>query len=434
MSVHESRALPKLDLRYQGDKGLLLVILALLAWGLIMVASASIDHSRIRHGITWYFLARQGAYMLLALTAMALVYRLPMQLLEKLAPLVLVASLLLLVVVLLPGIGVNRNGSQRWLNFGVFMVQVSEFAKIGILFYLASYCARHRNTLKVSLNRMAVPLVVLAIAAVLLFREPDFGAAAVLVATSLVLLFLAGAPLWPFAVLLALVVMAMAGVAVMEDYRLDRIQSFANPWSDPFGRGYQLTMALIAVGRGGLMGVGLGNSMQKQDYLPEAHTDFIFSVLAEEMGFIGIALLLCLFGWLVWKVFSIARQAMLGGRYFAANLAYALGTLLAIQVAINLGVNMGLLPTKGLTLPFFSYGGSSLLACGIISGLLLRIAGEEKALRVSAEVFDTAPLAAKTSRKTKGRAEPALGELDDADPLLDDDLFRDVDFTVEARR
>lgn len=423
----------ELDLAYRGDRALLVAIGALLAWGLVMVASASVDHSRIEHGFTWYFVARQAAFMLIAVTAMALVYQLPMALLEKLAPLVLVASLLILIAVLIPGIGVRRNGSQRWINLGLFMVQVSEFAKIGILFYLASYCARHREALKTQLNRMAVPLVVMAVAAVLLLQEPDFGAAAVLVATSLALLFLAGAPLWPFAVLLALVVMAMAGVAVMEDYRLERLNNFANPWSDPFGRGYQLTMALIAVGRGGLGGVGLGNSMQKQDYLPEAHTDFIFSVLAEELGFVGIVLLLCLFGWLVWKCFSIARKATLGGRYFAANLAYALGTLLAIQVSINLGVNMGMLPTKGLTLPFFSYGGSSLLACGVISGLLLRIAREEKVAAEEAGSFDT--VATPKPRKRKKRSEPVLGTLDDSmDPLMEDELFRDVDFTAEASR
>jgi cell division protein FtsW len=287
-------------------------------------------------------------------------------------PLLLIAFLLL-VLVLIPGVGYEVNGSRRWMRLGVMNFQVSEVTRVLLLTYLASYVMRRQAELKENLNGFLKPLGVLMGAAGLLLLEPDFGAATVLMVTGLGVLFLAGVKLRHFFALVALASAGMALVAVTSAYRLKRLTTFMDPWADPFDSGFQLTQSLIAIGRGELFGVGLGSSVQKLFYLPEAHTDFVFAVLAEELGLAGVVVTLALFLILVWRAFHISRLAAEAGLAFQAYCAAAFGIWLGLQTFINIGVNMGILPTKGLTLPLMSYGGSSMLVTLGWLGLLMRI-------------------------------------------------------------
>ena len=288
----------------------------------------------------------------------------------------LIVGFFLLIVVLIPGIGRVVNGSRRWINLGIMTVQVSEVVKLCAIIYLASYLHRFQNQVQTQLIGFIKPMAVLAIVAALLLKEPDFGAVSVIAITFLTLLFIAGVRLWPFIALFLTVAGAMTTLAITSPYRLQRITTFINPWSTAYGSGYQLTQSLIAFGRGGVLGVGLGNSIQKLFYLPEAHTDFIFAVIAEELGLIGELALLALFVILVVRIFHLGRRAHLMKNLFSAYTAYGIGMWLSLQAAINMGVNAGLLPTKGLTLPFISYGGSSLLVDCVVVGIVLRISYE----------------------------------------------------------
>ncbi len=274
---------------------------------------------------------------------------------------------------MLPGIGVEVNGSTRWINLAVFRLQVSEPAKLLALIYMAGYLVRHGEEVRYTGAGFLKPLGLLLIAALLLLMEPDFGATVVLMTTALVMMFMAGVSLWKFGGLIAVAGTAFAALALLSPYRLQRLTAFIDPWNDPFNTDFQLTQSLIAIGRGEWFGVGLGASIQKLFYLPEAHTDFVFAVLAEELGLIGILVLLGLYALVVYRTYVIAARAEQGGNLFAAYLAYGIGTWLGMQAVINVGVNTGLLPTKGLTLPLLSYGGSSMLVTCIAIALLLRI-------------------------------------------------------------
>lgn len=275
-----------------------------------------------------------------------------------------------------PVIGKTVNGSRRWIQLGFISLQVSEVVKFVTILYLASFLQRYQSEVQKELKGFLKPMLLVGILSGLLLLEPDFGAAVVITMTCLALLFLAGVRLWPFCVLLVLVAGSLILLAILSPYRLQRLTSFLNPWAHQFGSGYQLTQSLIAFGRGGLFGVGLGNSVQKLFYLPEAHTDFLFAVLAEELGLIGEILLMGLFVLLIGRIILIGRRAENSNQLYSAYLAYGIALWLGLQVIINIGVTAGVLPTKGLTLPFISYGGSSLLMNCLAIGVIFRIAYE----------------------------------------------------------
>ena len=368
------------------DPWVLVSALLLLALGLLMVASASIPISadpRTGQGQPFYFLIRQSVFVLFGLLAAGVAYQVPMGRWRKAGPLLLAAAFGLLILVLVPGVGREVNGSIRWISVGPINVQVSEIAKLFALIYMAGYLKRHGEELqtadfRTSALALARPMAVLAALAVLLLLEPDFGSVVVLMATALGMVFLAGVNLWQFGALQAGTAAVMAVLILSSPYRQDRVLSFLSPWDDPFGKGYQLAQSLIAIGRGELFGVGLGQSVQKLFYLPEAHTDFLFAVLAEEFGLIGVVAVIALFMTLVWRAFKIARRAEGAGMEFSSYLAYGIGIWFGIQALFNMGVNMGALPTKGLTLPLMSYGGSSAVVMCVTLAVLLRIDGESR--------------------------------------------------------
>ena len=369
------------------DPWVLISTLLLLALGLLMVASVSISigaDPRTGQGQPFHFLIRQGAFVLIGLLVSGVVFQVPMTRWRRAGPLLLLAAIGLLVAVLIPGVGKEVNGSIRWIGVGPINVQVSEIAKLCALIFVAGYLKRHGAELqasdfKISALALARPMGVLAIFAVLLLLEPDFGSMVVLMATALGMVFLAGVNLWQFGALQAGTVAVMALLILSSPYRQNRVLSFLNPWDDPFGKGYQLAQSLIAVGRGELFGVGLGQSVQKLFYLPEAHTDFLFAVFAEEFGLIGILTVVALFMIVVTRAFGIGRRAERSGMQFSAYLAYGIGLWFGIQALFNMGVNMGILPTKGLTLPLMSYGGSSVVVMCVALAILLRIDVETRA-------------------------------------------------------
>jgi cell division protein FtsW len=307
-----------------------------------------------------------------------LVTRIPTELWDKYGLALLLLGLLLLALVLIPGLGARVNGARRWLRIGVLNFQVSELAKVLVLIWLCSYCVRKHAELEETLPGLVKPFGLLSVTAVLLLIEPDFGAATVLFATGFAVLFIAGARLRYVALLVSTAVLAFALLALTSPYRLKRLLAFLHPFDDPFNGGFQLTQSLIAIGRGSWFGVGLGSSVQKLFYLPEAHTDFVFAVLAEELGLVGVIGVIALFVGLVWRAFHISRLAAQAGLRFQAYLAVAFGIWLGLQASVNIGVNMGVLPTKGLTLPLLSYGRSSLLVSLAWLGVLLRIYHEVK--------------------------------------------------------
>ncbi len=360
------------------DYVLLLAAIALASLGLVMVASASITFADRDLGQPFYYAMRQAIYIGIGVLLAFPVYRVRLALLEQSGLVLLIAALALLLAVLVPGIGHEVNGSMRWINTGLFNLQVSEPAKLMILIYLAGYLARHGEELRERITGFLKPLTILVLAALLLLMEPDFGATVVLMATAMGMIYLAGVRLWHFSGMLGVAGLSLAGLAVSSPYRMERLTTFLNPWADPFDSGFQLTQSLIAIGRGELSGVGLGSSIQKLFYLPEAHTDFVFAVLAEELGLLGVLVVIALYAVVVWRAFAIALQAEKSGNVFAAALAYGIGIWIGLQSFINMGVNMGLLPTKGLTLPMMSYGGSSMVVMCVAIALLLRIDGETR--------------------------------------------------------
>ncbi|WP_100623366.1 putative lipid II flippase FtsW [Candidatus Coxiella mudrowiae] len=358
------------------DRWIIISTLSLLALGLLMVASASMVISDRQFGYPFHYFIHQLVYLILGLLLAITASRVPIKICQKCSGYLFLLSFLLLIIVLLPGIGRTVNGSRRWIQLGFFSLQVSEIVKLAAILYLASYLQRYQNEVRKELKGFLKPMVLVMFLSSLLLLEPDFGAAVVVTMTYMALLFLGGVRLWPFCVLLILVLISLALLAVLSPYRLQRLTAFLNPWHNAFGSGYQLIQSLIAFGRGGLFGVGLGNSIQKLFYLPEAHTDFLFAVLAEELGLIGELLVFTLFIILIVRIFVIGRCAETNNQLFSAYVAYGFALWLGLQTLINIGVNIGVLPTKGLTLPFISYGGSSMLINCLVIGILLRIAYE----------------------------------------------------------
>lgn len=360
------------------DRILIFSIITLLGFGLLMVASTSIVISEHQYGHAFHYFFHQLFYLLIGIVTGAFIFRIKTDYWKQISLTLLLLGFFLLLIVLLPGIGRQVNGSMRWLGFGIFGLQVSEFVKLTTIVYLASYLFRQEKQVKTQIRGFLKPLLVLAIITFLLLREPDFGAATVILITSLGMMFLAGVKIWQFVFLFTGVIVILGTLAISSPYRLARLTTFLNPWANQFDSGYQLTQSLIAFGRGGWFGVGLGESIQKLFYLPEAHTDFLFAVLTEELGLMGGLCMVLLFSVLVWRALAIGQRCFNVGQRFSAYLAYGIGLNIALQVMINIGVNMGVLPTKGLTLPLMSYGGSSLLITCVMLSLLLRIDYEHR--------------------------------------------------------
>lgn len=366
---------------FRYDYYILFSTIALITLGLIILTSSSISVSEHYYHAPLRFLSHQFVYLLSGFVMAVIIMHLPLNFWERVDNIFLLAALFLLLLVLIPGIGKEVNGSMRWISFGAFSLQPSEFAKYSAVIYMAGYLVRREGEVLQQFSGFLKPMIVASMMSLLLLSEPDFGATVVIVCTTLGMVFLAGARLWQFMLLLALAGVALGGLAISSPYRLARLTAFLNPWATPYDSGYQLIQSLLAFGRGGIWGVGLGNSVQKLFYLPEAHTDFLFAILAEELGIWGQLLVLGLFALLVGRVLYLGRVAKDLGEKFMAYLAYGFGLLISLQVAINIGVNLGVLPTKGLPLPFMSYGGSNMLFNCAIIALLLRIAHEIKLRR-----------------------------------------------------
>lgn len=368
------------------DFPLLAGCLALLGLGFVMVTSASSEVAAAQSGNSLYYTIRHLVYLAIGFAIGGAILLVPLASWQKHSGKLLLVAIALLVLVLIPGIGREVNGARRWIGFGIFNVQPSELAKLFAVIYLGSYLVRRQAQVRSSWKGLFMPLIVLGIMAPLLLAEPDFGATVVLVGAGISMLFLGGVSLVRFLPMVAAVVLVGVVVMTSQTYRLKRLTNFIDPWADQFGAGYQLSQALIAFGRGEWLGVGLGNSVQKQFYLPEAHTDFVFAVLAEELGMIGALLTVGLFVLVTLRALYIGLRAEREQQFFAAYVAYGLAILWVGQFLINIGVNVGLLPTKGLTLPFLSYGGSSLVICCVSLALLLRIDWERRNQLGNAEI------------------------------------------------
>ena len=361
------------QLRQRYDAQLVLAVLALMVLGLVMVASASISIASRELGDPLYYFWRQSLYVVLGLAAMLAATRVPLRAWQVSSPVLLALSALLLVLVFVPGVGREVNGSMRWLTVGPLNVQPSEPMKLAMVLYLAGYLVRRGELVRNTVGGFVRPMAVLAIIGVLLLLEPDYGATVVLFTTALGMLFLGGVPFWSFVGWAGCVVVSLGVVVMAAPYRVERMLTFMNPWADPFGSGFQLTQALIAIGSGEWLGVGLGSSVQKLFYLPEAHTDFLFAVLAEELGMLGMLCVILLFTFVVWRAIAIGTRAERAGAPYGAHVAYGVALLVGLQAFINIGVNMGILPTKGLALPLMSYGGSSLVVNCFALGLVMRV-------------------------------------------------------------
>ena len=397
-SIHQARTAPFTGVAAARDARVMLTYDASLAWtallllafGLVMVYSASIamsEASAHTGNRAWYFLMRHGLFLVVGLVAAAIAFQVPVKAWQRLAPWLFIAGGVLLVLVLVPGIGKSVNGSRRWLSLFVVNVQPSEFMKLGVVLYAASYAVRRatflnaEQPLKQTLVRGFLPLfAVMVCVGGLLLVEPDFGAFVVIVAIAFGILFLGGLDWRLFLGLALLLPVALGAILVAAPYRLQRLTAFLDPWSDPLGKGYQLSHSLIAFGRGEWFGVGLGSSVEKLLFLPEAHTDFLLAVVAEELGFAGVSLVIALFIWLLYRAYAIGRQAARLERSFAALVAQGIGVWIGVQAFINIGVNVGVLPTKGLTLPLLSFGGSGIVANCVALAILMRIDFENRRL------------------------------------------------------
>jgi cell division protein FtsW len=374
MTVNAIMPFPaRLRVSFKLDPVLLSLVAVLLLGGLVVLASASITVSDNVSGHPFYYVERQLLAAIIGAVAAFACVLVPMRLWQTLSPLALLVGLALLCLVLVPGVGFEVNGAKRWVRLGVMNLQVSEPARLCFLIYLAGYVVRQQKTLRERFVGFLRPMLVMTATCGLLLAQPDFGAAIVLLATALIVLFVAGARIRDFLLFFSAALVSMTTLALTSPYRMKRLTGFLDPWADPYNSGFQLTQSLIAIGRGEWFGVGLGDSVQKLFYLPEAHTDFVFAVFAEEFGLLGSLLLVGLFLALLWRIFRLARRAVDAECWFEGYLAIGIGTWLGLQAFINVGVNMGLLPTKGLTLPLISYGRSSLIVTMVAIGLLLRI-------------------------------------------------------------
>ncbi|MDP3087735.1 MAG: putative lipid II flippase FtsW [Methylotenera sp.] len=366
------------------DQGFLWAVLCLLGIGLVMVYSSSIAIAEADKGVghnSSYYLVHQAIFMVVALSAAFVAFNIPIAWWQKMAPYLFLIGLALLVLVLIPGIGIKAGGSRRWLRLFVINPQPSEFMKLFAAMYVADYTVRKAAVMDSFAKGFMPMLAVMLLVGGLLLLEPDFGAFAVIAAISISILWLGGINGRIFVGLIILLVVGFVFLIWSSPYRLERVVGFMDPWADPYGKGYQLSHALIAFGRGEWFGVGLGASVEKLLYLPEAHTDFLLAVIAEELGFVGVLTVIGLFLWIVIRSFGIAKESIANERYFAALLAQGLGVWIGVQGIINMGVNMGLLPTKGLTLPLMSFGGSGILANCIAMAIVLRIDFENRRLQ-----------------------------------------------------
>lgn len=362
------------------DFPLVVGCMALLGLGLVMITSASSEVAAAQYGNPFFHMTRHLFYLAIGFAAALLTLLVPMSFWQQHRWVLLAGASILLVLVLLPGIGREVNGAKRWIGLGPINLQPSELAKLAAVMFTAAYLVSQQEDVRARMSGFLKPMFVLVPIAALLLAEPDFGATVVLVGSCIVMLFLGGINLLRFIPLVAGVLAVGVLVMTAESYRLERLTNFTNPWADQYGSGYQLSQALIAFGRGEWFGVGLGNSIQKQFYLPEAHTDFVFAVLAEEFGMVGGLLTLLLFSFVTIRALYIGLWAEKARQLFSAYVAYGIAIQWFGQVVINIGVNVGLLPTKGLTLPFLSYGGSSLVVCCISLAILLRIEWERREL------------------------------------------------------
>lgn len=385
------------------DPVLVIAFISLLTIGVIMVASSSISVADRNFSNPFYYLQRQLFFVGVGVFAALMIFKIRLVQWEKSSMALLLFALFLLMIVLIPGVGKTVNGSTRWLPLGVFNLQVSELVKLFLVIYVAGYLVRHGDAVRSSLLGFLKPMATVGFAGLLLLMEPDFGATVVIIGTVLGMTFLAGVRFTQFIAFVFMFVCAAMLLVITSPYRMQRITSFANPWADPFDSGFQLTQSLIAIGTGGWFGTGLGGSVQKLFYLPESHTDFLFAVLSEELGFIGVSIVVLLYGILFFRAFKIASQAEDSGNYFAAYVAYGIGIWLSMQAVINMGVNVGLLPTKGLTLPLMSYGGSSLIVCCIAIGLLMRIHYETSGAVKQARKQGGRKAVAKKSQKSRAK-------------------------------
>ncbi|UYZ84127.1 putative lipid II flippase FtsW [Entomomonas sp. E2T0] len=360
------------------DFPLLAGCLLLLGLGAVMIASASSEVASAQTGNTFYNLTRHLVYLAIGILATASVLVVPIKVWQKYSAHLLCVAVVLLVAVLIPGIGRNVNGASRWIGVGLFNIQPSELGKLFAVIYLAGYLVRRKEQVRDTWSGFFKPFVVLLPVAWLFLLEPDFGATVVMMGAALAMLFLGGVSLGRFLLMVLMSIGAVVFLVLTQEYRMHRLMNFTDPFADQFGSGYQLTQSLIAFGRGDFLGLGLGNSIQKQFYLPEAHTDFVFAVLAEELGLVGSLCTVALFVFVGVRALIIGLWAEREKQYFSAYVAYGIAMLWLGQFIINVGVNVGLLPTKGLTLPFLSYGGSSLVICCICLGILLRIDWERR--------------------------------------------------------
>ena len=354
----------------QLDYGLLTAAITLLLIGLVMVGSASIHRFEAS---PWFFVHRHLIAIFLGIIGSLFVLSIPMRMWEKLSPWLYFAGLALLVLVLIPGVGREANGAVRWIPVGGFNLQSSEFMKLFMMLYLAGYLNRRQVEVASSVWGFIKPMLLLIVASMLILLEPDLGTAVVIMSTAMGMLFLGGVPLWQFSFLFGMGAVAVGILIVIEPYRWERVSSFMDPFADPLDTGYQLSNALIAFGRGEWSGVGLGNSIQKLYYLPEAHNDFLLAVIGEEFGLAGTVTVIALFSYIVWRAFRIGAMAEKIGDRFSVYVAYGCGLWLGLQAYVNIGVNLGLLPTKGLTLPLMSYGGNSIIVACLVIAMLQRI-------------------------------------------------------------
>ncbi len=372
--------------RVQGfDQALLWVTVALLAWGLVMVYSASIalpDNPKFARYAHNYFLTRHALFLALSFVAGLLAFQVPIRLWERWAPWLFVLSLILLIVVLVPHIGKGVNGARRWIGFGAFSFQPSELAKFAVLLYAADYMVR-KMEVKERFFRAVLPMAAaVAIVGMLLLAEPDMGAFMVIAVIAMGILFLGGVNARMFFLIAAVMTVAFILMIALSDWRRERIFAYLDPWSEKhaLGKGYQLSHSLIAIGRGEIFGVGLGGSVEKLHWLPEAHTDFLLAVIGEEFGLIGVVVCIALFLWMTRRIMHIGRQAIALDRVFAGLVAQGVGIWIGFQAFINMGVNLGALPTKGLTLPLMSYGGSAVLMNVVAIAVVLRIDYENRVM------------------------------------------------------
>ena len=372
-----SPAAPRSEL----DMTLFWSVVLLLSLGLVMVYSASIAMSEAEKMTGYrmhYYLMRHAIFLVIGVIAACAAFQIPVALWQRLALPLFILGGLLLVLVLIPGIGREVNGSRRWISLGFTSMQPSEFMKFFVVLYAADYTVRKAAFMNDFKKGFLPMLAVMVFTGAMLLRQPDFGALVVITAIAMAVLFLGGLNWRVFAGLIVLLAVAFVALIIVSPYRLQRIVGFMDPWADAFGKGYQLSHSLIAFGRGEWLGVGLGGSVEKLFYLPEAHTDFLLAVIAEELGFVGIAIVLALFVLLIYRAFAVGREAMMREKYFPALVAQGIGVWLSVQAFINMGVNMGVLPTKGLTLPFLSYGGSGIIVNCVAVAVLLRIDAENR--------------------------------------------------------